>query len=369
MAQSMDIIVKAGKRIVTLSQCIGEADPYNNAVLQGFFASGQFENRDKLMNVTTFPPNSSISTETTSSGSSMTTLTATYATNHLSLKSVIGTEKVASITGVRTGDVGIKSTPSRSSNASESSLQITSTALTGIIIGVVSAFLLALALLWMHLRSKRGHSRKRKHGLDSAVPLLSKRSLSFPDRPLNAMSLQPACVFDTPISQHPTQTPPRHCNPPDLSAQQNTFQQSQLSWHLFFPSLSQAQTGPWQSPSTFSSQCNQPHALSILSPFPPEQPVFQQQPRTPPAHEPTCSPPQPRIRTAIPLTSSPIPQPYAPIKRRFAQSPLIQQTTTRILSDHTESIDAFFFDFDYGDEQEAYDPAKRRINVSPSREY
>ncbi|KAI8607959.1 hypothetical protein BC830DRAFT_1157346 [Chytriomyces sp. MP71] len=51
--QSMDILLKAGRVIKPLSECIGEADGYNNPILSGFFKAGQFENRDKIVPVWT----------------------------------------------------------------------------------------------------------------------------------------------------------------------------------------------------------------------------------------------------------------------------------------------------------------------------
>ncbi|KAI8607276.1 hypothetical protein BC830DRAFT_1087077, partial [Chytriomyces sp. MP71] len=43
--QNMDIVLKSGKRLVPLSECIGESNPYGNSILQGFFATGMFESR------------------------------------------------------------------------------------------------------------------------------------------------------------------------------------------------------------------------------------------------------------------------------------------------------------------------------------
>ncbi|KAJ3282203.1 chitin deacetylase [Rhizoclosmatium sp. JEL0117] len=43
--QSMDLLIKAGRVIKPVAECIGDADPYGNTILKDFFASGLFESK------------------------------------------------------------------------------------------------------------------------------------------------------------------------------------------------------------------------------------------------------------------------------------------------------------------------------------
>ncbi|KAI8827957.1 hypothetical protein BJ741DRAFT_627944 [Chytriomyces cf. hyalinus JEL632] len=66
---SMDILIRAGRVIQTVSQCIGDTGPYDNTVLRTFFANGFFEN----------PATGNGGVATTQTASSLSVTTGTFA--------------------------------------------------------------------------------------------------------------------------------------------------------------------------------------------------------------------------------------------------------------------------------------------------
>ncbi|KAJ3019419.1 UNVERIFIED_CONTAM: hypothetical protein HDU68_010667 [Siphonaria sp. JEL0065] len=49
--ETLDILVKANYTLKLVYECLGEASPYGNKILEGFFKSGQFEARETLLPV------------------------------------------------------------------------------------------------------------------------------------------------------------------------------------------------------------------------------------------------------------------------------------------------------------------------------
>ncbi|KAJ3236679.1 chitin deacetylase [Chytriomyces hyalinus] len=46
---AMDILLTGGYNIMPIHQCLEDANPYENKILEGFFKSGQFENKETVM--------------------------------------------------------------------------------------------------------------------------------------------------------------------------------------------------------------------------------------------------------------------------------------------------------------------------------
>ncbi|ORY42259.1 glycoside hydrolase/deacetylase [Rhizoclosmatium globosum] len=46
---AMDLLVKAGYSIKPVYECLGDTSPYGNEILEGFFLSGQFENKNAVV--------------------------------------------------------------------------------------------------------------------------------------------------------------------------------------------------------------------------------------------------------------------------------------------------------------------------------
>ncbi|KAI9353587.1 hypothetical protein BDR26DRAFT_848845 [Obelidium mucronatum] len=49
--EALDILLNAGYTLKPVFECLGESSPYGNKILEGFFKSGQFETRDRVLPV------------------------------------------------------------------------------------------------------------------------------------------------------------------------------------------------------------------------------------------------------------------------------------------------------------------------------
>ncbi|KAJ3019415.1 UNVERIFIED_CONTAM: chitin deacetylase [Siphonaria sp. JEL0065] len=107
MSTAMDMLVNAGYDLEPLSKCVGDSSPYGNSVLEGFFKSGQFDNKKSLV----------LPSDTSSPSPSVTTVSPTPTTTNST--STIGTTDTttysASSTYVATVNT-VKSTTSSSSS-------------------------------------------------------------------------------------------------------------------------------------------------------------------------------------------------------------------------------------------------------------
>ncbi|KAJ3110809.1 chitin deacetylase [Physocladia obscura] len=63
---SLGILTNAGYNLMPVHQCQGDSNPYNNAILESFFLSGQFENKDTVVSQVFMTTSATTTTVTTS---------------------------------------------------------------------------------------------------------------------------------------------------------------------------------------------------------------------------------------------------------------------------------------------------------------
>ncbi|KAJ3223469.1 chitin deacetylase [Chytriomyces hyalinus] len=84
--ENMDILIKSGKKLVTVSECIGAASSsYDNAILQRFFESGQFDNASALVPMSFARLSTSTNSTTTNSSNGLISspaLTLSHSSTH-----------------------------------------------------------------------------------------------------------------------------------------------------------------------------------------------------------------------------------------------------------------------------------------------
>ncbi|KAI9353789.1 hypothetical protein BDR26DRAFT_849237 [Obelidium mucronatum] len=84
VGESLDILIKAGKTLVPLRDCLGVSTVYGNSVLEEFFKSGHFENKNvpppAVASTTTAPSTTTTTTATTAATVAPTTISASSRT-------------------------------------------------------------------------------------------------------------------------------------------------------------------------------------------------------------------------------------------------------------------------------------------------
>ncbi|KAJ3223742.1 hypothetical protein HDU81_008986 [Chytriomyces hyalinus] len=150
--QAMELLVKNNRTIVPVNECLEDPTPYNNAILEGFFQSGQFTERQQVLPFRLGSPTAQ--TTQASKATTQATLAAT-AVKTTSAAPVLPSATYASVEPVTADSSFVESTGKGAG--------LSAGAISGIAIGAaVAGFLLVaaavMAVRWDH--EKRASKQK-----------------------------------------------------------------------------------------------------------------------------------------------------------------------------------------------------------------
>ncbi|KAJ3396518.1 chitin deacetylase [Chytriomyces hyalinus] len=160
--QAMELLVNNNRTIVPVSDCLQDPTPYNNAILEGFFQSGQFAERQQVLPFRLGTLSPQATTQAPTKATTQATLAASTAIQTMKVPPVVPSATFASVEPVTAGSSFVEST-GRSAGLSAG-------AISGIAIGAAAAgFLLVagavMAVRWDH--EKRA-SRQKPTGTAAA---------------------------------------------------------------------------------------------------------------------------------------------------------------------------------------------------------
>ncbi|KAI9353798.1 hypothetical protein BDR26DRAFT_15739 [Obelidium mucronatum] len=171
----MDILLKSGRSIKPLKECIGVSDVYGNAILENFFKSGLFENRNGLPDPTTTKANLP-TTAATNPAKIIATITQAARVTEPSRTAIepLTDKLVVIVQNKPTANSGSSFNQIQQS-ADANSLEISRGSMVGIIAGAAAVFVLGVigAVAFLRRRNQqKDHNRMSKGSTESKEPFI-----------------------------------------------------------------------------------------------------------------------------------------------------------------------------------------------------